>query len=237
MTATEIFGQKSRWVTYQAELHIDTLVGGIPKDPDTIRGWLKARLELNDVEIMAIAEETIGQMGWSQAQSTEQLEELLDQVMAKAGAKGNSFKMIDDQLVWEGRCLKAALREAANVCYPGVQKWPGWPGEGIKKGLSKWMEERVEVRDLYLPLGRSRPDIEAEQRIKHVSIPGQGKRSTINVVDLVTDVKVTANIWVQDDCIKPQLWQELWEYVEIGGVGADRARGDGRCRLIRWERQ
>ena len=42
MTASEIFKQPTRWVTYQASLQIATLVGGIPKDPDTIKKWLKS---------------------------------------------------------------------------------------------------------------------------------------------------------------------------------------------------
>ncbi len=67
MSASAIFGQKSRWVTYAAELQVATLVGGIPKDPDTIRKWLKARLELEDAEVMAIATETLQTMAWARA--------------------------------------------------------------------------------------------------------------------------------------------------------------------------
>lgn len=234
MTASQIFGQPSRWTTYRGELHVDTLVGGIPKDPDTIRKWLKARLELEDTEVMAIAEETITEMGWTRVDSSEQLDQLVDAVMAK-DIKGNSFKMVGDELVFEGRCLKAGFKEAANACYPGVEKWPGHPGAGIKKGLASYFVERVEVVEKYFPLGRTRPDIEGEQRIKHVTGP-QGKRSAINVVDLVEDVKLDFHVRVLDDCITPRLWQELFEYIEMGGLGADRARGDGRCQLLAWEK-
>jgi len=183
---------------------------------------------------MAIAEETIVEMGWSSVESSEQLDQLVDAVMAK-DAKGNSFKMVDGSLVIEGRNLKAAIKEAANALYPGINKWPGHPGASIRKGLASWLVERVEVADRYIPLGRARPDIEGEQRIKHVTGP-QGKRSTINVVDVCEDVKIVFTIRVLDDCIPPGLWQEIWEYIELGGVGADRARGDGRGQLLSWKR-
>jgi hypothetical protein len=132
--------------------------------------------------------------------------------------------------------MKGGFKEAANACYPGIRKWPGQPGEGMRKGLASYFVERVEVVERYLPLGRTKPDIEGEQRIKHVTVPGQGKRSAINVVDVVEDVKLTATVRVLDDCIAPQLWQELWEYIELGGLGADRARGDGRCELLSWQK-
>lgn len=235
MSARDIFSEvDSRWVEYEAELHIDVLVGGIPKDPDTVRGWLKARMEVGDAEINAVANETIEQMGWSVEDATANLDRLVDAVMEKTAPKGNSFKMVDGQLVYEGRCLKAALNEAANACYPGVTPWPGRP-EKIRKGLESYMKERVEVLDRYLPLGRSVPDIQGEQRIKHVSGP-QGRRSAINVVDIVTDAKITARIAVLDDCISREVWSSLWGYVEKGGVGADRGRGDGRSELLGWRR-
>lgn len=233
MPASDLFPNKSRWATYKAEHHLDTLVGGVPKDPDTIRGWLKSRLELGETEILAIAEETIAQMGWTRVESSEQLDELVDAVMAK-DTKGNSFKMVNDELVIEGRQIKAALKEAANALYPGTEKWPNHPGN-TRKGLASYMVERLEVMDRYIELGRKTPDIVGEQRIKHVSGP-QGKRSTINVVDLCENVTIEFTLKVCDDFIIPDLWGELWEYVELGGIGADRARGDGRGQLRSWKR-
>ena len=63
----------------------------------------------------------------------------------------------------------------------------------------------------------------------------RGRQSTINVVDRV----LTRSSRCSSKCstsIVPQLWQELWQYVENGGLGADRARGDGRCELLSWRR-
>lgn len=245
MGANEIFGGKSRWTTYRAEYHLDTLVGGIPKDPDTIRQWLKSKLELGETEIMAIADETIAEMGWTAGDlGSEQLDELVDRVMAR-DTKGNSFKMVDPVtgkpvqkggvLVIEGRQVKAAIKEAANALYPGTTHWPNWPA-GTRKGLAAYMVERVEVVDRFIPIGRDKPDIIGEQRIKHISGP-QGKRSTINVVDVCEDVKIAFTVRVLDDFITSELWGQLWEYVELGGIGADRARGDGRGSLLKWSKE
>jgi len=235
MGAAEIFGGKSRWTTYKAEYHLYTLVGGIPKDPDTIKAWLKARLELGETEILAIANETIEQMGWVQGQlKSEQLDELVEAVMAK-DTKGNSFKMVEGGLIIEGRQIKAAIKEAANALYPGTSQWPGYPG-GTRKGLASYSVERVEVIERAIPIGRDKPDIIGEQRIKHITGP-QGKRSTINVVDVCEDVKISFHVKVLDDFINQELWGQIWEYVELGGIGADRARGDGRGELIKWTKQ
>jgi len=256
MTARDIFPGKSRWATYRAEYHLDTIVGGTPKDPDTIKQWLKSRLELGETEILAIADETIAAMGWTQADmGSEQLDELVDVIAAK-DTKGNSFKKVEllprggwrhltldeikdgkaGELVIEGRQIKAAIKEAAKSLYPGTQHWPNHPGAGTRKGLGEYMVERVEVIERYIPIGRKQPDIVGEQRIKHITGP-QGKRSTINVVDLCEDVTIHFTVKVQDDFITGELWGELFEYMELGGIGADRARGDGRGALVKWTKQ
>lgn len=234
MATSDLFGGKSRWTTYKGERLLYTLVGGVPKDPDTIRGWLKARLEMGEVEIRAIADETIEQMGWTQEDLTsENLDKLVDTIMER-DTKGNSFKKVGDSLVIEGRQVKAAIKEAANALYPGTEKWPGYPGN-TRKGLASYSVERVEVVERFIPLGRTVPDIVGEQRIKHISGP-QGKRSTINVVDVCEDVTIAFTVKVLDDFIPEELWGEIWEYVDLGGIGADRARGDGRGTMTKWER-
>lgn len=234
MSAAAIFNTQPRWIGYGGKLRISSLVGGVPKDPDTIRAWLKARMQVGDAEIQAVTEETLEAMNWAQDEAPP-IDELVDAVMERTAPKGNSFKRIDGQLVWEGRCLKAALVEACNVCFPGNQ-WPGKPNDiHAKKGLKSYFIERGEVVDTYLSLGRTQPDVIGEQRIKHTKGP-QGARSVITVVDICQDVEVAFTVRVLDDCIRPEIWAALWQYVEMGGVGADRARGDGRCELVAWER-
>jgi len=258
MSASSIFGVKTRWTAYRGEYHAYTLVGGIPKDPDTIKQWLKARLEIGEAELLALADETIKEMGWTAGNlGTEEMDQLVD-IIAARDTKGNSFKKLrrwDDgswhpltdqevqdgkgELIIEGRQVKAALKEAASNLYPGTKRWPGFPttdeGKGeTRKGLAGYMVDRLEVVERIIPIGRLVPDITGEQRIKHITGP-QGKRSTINVVDVCEDVTFSFTVSVLDDFIVEQVWGEMWEYIELGGIGADRARGDGRGTLEKWE--
>src|SRR6516225_4875010 len=238
MSASDIFKFQSRWTTYTGSLHINTLVGGIPKDGATIHAFVKARFTDNASEMSRIATEIMIEMGLDPVLDKENLnaseiDDIVDKVSKKA-IEGNGFKQINGELVWEGRCLKAALNEACNALYPNVEPFPGRPDK-TKKGLKSYFVERVEVVDYYIPLGRTEPDIKGEERIKHIKGP-QGPRSAINLVDVCTDLDITFTIRVLDDWVPEKLWQDLFEYIELGGVWADRARGDGRCELTSWER-
>lgn len=234
MAAIDLFGKGAKsesFTRYRVELQVhDKLIGGIPKDPDTIRKWLSARLEMGDRELIELARETAEQM---QADSGERpsAEVLLDAVAAEA-AQGNGFKTVDGSLVYEGRCMKSAIKEACNVAYPGTA-WPGKPA-GIKKGLMRYLAERVFVEDLYIPLGVTDPS-GTEQRIKHIMTP-QGPRSAINVVDYVEKPRLSFTVAALDDFLPNEAWLRIWQCAEEIGIGADRARSDGRFELTGWDR-
>lgn len=229
MGAAEIFGT-SRFVRYRAELQVrERLTGGVPKDPDTVKAWLKSRLEMEDRALIDLANETQAAM-MTQDGARPSADDLLDAVVGQVEA-GNGFKRIDGQLIYEGRCLKAGLKEAANVAFPGTD-FPGKPA-GIRKGLMRFLAERVFVEEDGIPLGIGEASW-TEQRVKHITTP-QGPRSAINVVDIVEKPRLTATIAVLDDCISPQTWGAIWETLEEIGIGADRARGDGKFDLVSWE--
>jgi hypothetical protein len=235
MSVEKLFpGTKSRMVRYEFGLHAYTLVGGTPSDPEILRKMIKARLKLGDKELQVLAAEALELTEWrSEEMSSEQLDELTDKLADKIGSV-NTFKKVDGELVYEGRQMKAAIIEAASACYPGSE-FPGVRPPGIhgKKGFRSWCIEMIEVLDKYMPLGKSVPDIEAETRIKHIT-GREGPQSVVTMVDIVEDVEFYGTLQIMDDAIKPQVWRELWDYVCTGGIGADRARGDGRCELIKW---
>jgi len=237
VSARDIFGGTTAldpaFTRYHVELQVrDKLIGGVPKDPDTIKKWLQARLDLDDRAILELTEETAAAM---QAEKGERPsgDELVEAV-ARQFEGGNGFKTIDGSLVYEGRCMKAALKEAVNVAYPGVD-FPGKAqfGKGFRKGLRSAFEERVFVDDLYIPLGVDRAS-GTEQRIKHVMTP-QGPRSAINVVDYVTKPRLQCTVRVLDDFLPTDAWGRIWQCCEEIGIGADRARSDGKFDLLAWE--
>jgi hypothetical protein len=145
---------------------------------------------------------------------------------------GSGFKRVDGVLVYEGRCMKAAIKEAANVAFPGTN-WPGKPKD-IRKGLMRFAAERVFVEEDSIPLGVTQPSW-TEQRIKHILTP-QGPRSAINVVDCVEKPHLSFTVKVLDDCLDQAVWAGIWETLEEIGIGADRARSDGKFDLTCWER-
>src|SRR5260370_35051392 len=117
MGASKIFGQGSLWAACRGELRIEAFVGGSPKAPDTIRKFLPAKLKLGDAQLQQVLHETLSQMRPDGIPAEGlPIEELVD-IVAGEVAKGNGFKSVDGQLMWEGRCLKAALRQAGDILY------------------------------------------------------------------------------------------------------------------------
>lgn len=237
MSAIDIFKTHTNnaFTTYHAELVVrEKLIGGIPKDPDTIKKWLAARLEMEDRAVLELAEQTAAQMQEEKGERPTG-DELLTAV-AREFEGGNGFKTINGQLVYEGRCMKACLKEAANVAYPGTA-FPGKKeafGDGFRKGLMRALAERVFVVDDYIGLGVSEPS-GTEQRIKHVQTP-QGPRSAINVVDYVAKPHLSFTVKVLGDFLPQRAWGAIWQSAEEIGIGADRARSDGRFDLLVWEK-
>lgn len=235
MGALDVFASLTKssdaFARYSVSLVVhDKLIGGIPKDPDTIKKWIESRIkEGADLALQEVINETVAEMD---TKGTEPgLSDVLDAVARKLEG-GNGFKTHDGELVYEGRCMKAAIKEAANVAFPGTD-FPGKPA-GIRKGLMRMLAERVFVEDNYIGLGVAVPS-GTEQRIKHVVTP-QGPRSAISVVDFVEQPKIKFTLAVLDDCIKPEVWGRVWQCAEQIGIGADRARSDGRFDLVGWER-
>lgn len=240
MGAMDIFGDIGEWVTYYAEVQVlNRIVGGVPKEKDTIKAWLKARMEMTDADLAELTEQTYELMRVSSG-GVEPTKDAVAEEVARLYESGNGFKMVDGKLVYEGRCMKAALTEAANIVYPGV-KFPGKEklSENFRKGLKAAMKERVFVREEYITLGP--PELaENEQRIKHVT-GAQGRRSAITVVDTVARPLLRFHVDVLDTTgqgegfIPREVWGMIWGAVEHNGIGADRARGDGVCELKVWE--
>ncbi len=231
MAASDIFKKAIKepaFTKYDVTIQIHgKLIGGIPKDADTIKKWLQARIpEGNDLALKELYQETVEAMDPGTA-----FDDVIEKLVEKTEG-GNGFKTNNGVLVYEGRCMKAALKESANIAYPGTD-FPGKP-KAIRKGLRNFMSETVFVTDDFISLGVSEPT-GSEQRIKHIMTPA-GPRSAINVVDFVVDPTLNFTLAVLDDCLPDELWGRLFQVSELNGLGSDRARGDGRAELVGWDR-
>lgn len=247
MSASDIFGTGSAFTEYEVAIQVrGALVGGVPSSPSVIRNWLESRLEAGDIRLEEIFHETVESMG-----AMSSMDEKLDAVMQSEAAPSiNGFKRTEGGLLaYEGRCLKAAIKEWANSSYPGVD-WDGKyvtrrgpdgklkrdlaPGCAARKGLLSTLAERVFVNPRYISLGVSAPDY-VEERVKHVMTP-QGPKSAIGRVEVLEGPLLEFTVRVRDDFLPNEAWSRIWQTGEEIGIGADRGRSDGRFDLIKWSR-
>ncbi len=239
MSAKDIFGAiAADMVTeYEATLQVrNLLVGGVPSDPSVIRKWIETRMELDDVAVRELLAETAAARNESMSAKDK-----VDAIMASEHAPSvNGFKRNENGvLCYESRCLKAALKEAVNSQYPGVD-YPGKTDPDIakfvskRKGFMRTFAEMVFVRGDMLELGVKEPTRQ-EERIKHVMTP-QGQRSAIGIVEVVERPLIHAQIGVHRDFVNEEAWAGIWTRAEDIGIGADRGRSDGQFDLIEFKR-
>jgi hypothetical protein len=236
MGARDIFGGDTSVARYRVQLQvIDKLVGGVPSSESVIKGWLKSRMDVDDRHLQELVQKTLAERFSDRQPSADELAEAL--LESDAAPSINGFKRIPDtgELAYEGRCMKAALKEFANSAYPGVD-WPSKTkvAKSFRKGLMSTAEERVFVEPTFIGLGVTEPT-GVEERIKHVNGP-TGPRTAINRVEYVTRPRLTFTLKVHDDFLSTEEWARIWERGEDIGIGADRGRSDGKFELVGWER-
>lgn len=236
MSALGIFGGDDQFVTYHVTLQcIDKLVGGVPSEESVIKGWLKARMDLDDRDLQELADQTMRDRFPDRQPSADELAEALMESDAAPSVNGFKRHPVTGELVYEGRCMKAAIKEWANSAYPGTD----WPGKrdvssGFRKGLMSTLVERVFVDEVYIGLGVKEPTA-IEERIKHVMTP-QGPRSSINRVEYVQEPSISFTLRVRDDFLPWSAWGRIWQAGEQIGIGADRGRSDGRFQLVAFDK-
>jgi hypothetical protein len=234
VSAADVFADvKSTSITcYRVQLQIRSLiVGGVPSQESVIRGWLRTRLDMGDQALEELVAKTFAERdvpGWKD--SEEAVEVLMESDLAPSI---NGFKRDPDtgELVYESRCMKAALKEWANSAYPGTD----WPRTSSKfnpkrKGLMNTLAEMVFVDGEHIGLGVKEPS-RVEERIKHVMTP-QGPRSAFSQVEVVERPLLTFTMKVHDDFLPREAWARVWQRGEDIGIGADRGRSDGQFDLV-----
>lgn len=236
MSAISVFGIQSHITTYRVRLQVlDKLVGGVPSQESVIKGWLKARMEIEERDLQELTEQTLRERFPAGQPTADELAKAM--LESEAAPSVNGFKRIPDtgELAYETRCMKAAIKEFANSAFPGSD-WPGKKNvaNGFRKGLMSTLEERAFVDGVYIGLGVKEPS-GVEERIKHVMTP-QGPRSSINRVEYVDRPLLEFTLKVHDDFLPMEAWGRLWERGEDIGVGSDRGRSDGKFELLAFEK-
>lgn len=199
---------------YEGTLLVATIAGGTPTDPKVAEGWLRTKIADKDDLIREMVAETMVERGVTADEAAEQV--IADKHL-------NGFKRDDRGLYIEGRQLKAAIKEAANIRWPKDRWGPS------KKGTRSFFAEHVFVPEDRLHLGVTQAT-GINQRFVHT-----WRGAGIQYEEFVTDAKIDFSV-VTDHDFTDEQWALLWLTGEQNGIGATRSQGYGRYEVVRWER-
>lgn len=220
------------FTTYRAELKFrDKLMGGTPKDPKIIEGWLRSKAGIQDTEEVREAMlRTLIELGADNISSQSSFDELVEASQALAAQKQtNGFKVCPDGgLYIESRQVKAMLKEATNILYAG-ERWGR-----TKKGPKSYLAERVFVNPDKIMLGAPQAS-GIDLFIGHTTGP-KGPQSNLTYIEYVSQPTLTFDVMVAEDAIGHKHWPQLWVLAQENGLGALRSQGFGRFDIVLWER-
>lgn len=193
----------------------EKLCGGIPRDPNMIAAWVKAKT------------------GFDDAQTKEQVEEVTEAMVDQA-AEGSwiGFMSDDEGLYLEARNLKAMLRECASVL--GILK----KKRGSKQIIQHGFEVKAPGGSPRIRLGVKEPTGRDEKAI-HV-MTAQGQRNALKRVDYVEAPEVHFEVWVLHTApaetrhIGEKELVEMLTLAQENGLGADRSQGAGKFDVVQF---
>lgn len=205
------------WTHYELLAELTDVAGGLPVDPRLIEAWQQANWRKS---AKLLPEDP--QSPQEAAERTAALVPVGDETgwttFPRMAAEGRVV------LGLEGRQIKAAIKEAANILRPLLGK--NERGKDIQWRAR--IAERVFVMQRLIPLYplREEPDETLERPI-HV-MTAQGPRDAIKRTDVCRDVSFSCTLRVlADGLVTPKIVGELAEYMAQNGIGADRSQGFG----------
>lgn len=241
MTATVEHVQQSRsvfaeaamdmYASYALELRVrDKLMGGVPRNPKIIEGWLRAKAGVTDSEeIRIMTRRTLIEMGVQDLSEDATFDDMIKASESIAAERNtNGFKHDEGGLYVEGRQVKALIKESVNINFAG-ERWGR-----TKKGPLGFTAERVFVEPARIHLGIYEPD-GIEMFIGHVNGP-QGPRSTLGYYEYAQSPTISFRVDALDDCLDYEQWVRIWTHAERLGLGAVRSQGYGVFDVVRFEK-
>jgi hypothetical protein len=223
---------------YQGTIEVEQLVGGIPSNPDVAKAWLETKLKntTTDEQLQRMVAETMVERKVS-------ADEALDIVNKLRNLNG--FKSDEEGLYYEGRQLKAALKEAVSVAASVDKiKIQGWGS--TRKWIQGFFPEHVFVLQRRLHLNVPERDengviLDEEKREPATSPTGILQQfvhtrfgSSIQYQEYVEQARFDFTV-VTDHPFTRRDWEAIWTTGEMNGLGASRSQGYGTYRVIRWE--
>lgn len=211
---------------YEARVTVDRLVGGVPANEKMMKGWLDARAEKMDrlkvpAGMASAGVEAVPTTFVEVVADQNEMREELDPMETHGVV---FYRDKQGRPCLEGRCVKAALREAANILGSTVKR------QGILEivNLKSKLNERVFVRPKAIPFTA---EIQSAERPISAMTP-QGKRTSIKVYEYAEDVSLVIPVSVLNDkIVTEEILRALLEYMCVGGMGSDRSQGNGTFTL------
>lgn len=225
----KIFGTAADlWTIYGARLAFrDKLIGGIPKAPNLIEGWLRARAGVDDVQDLRLAVlRTLEEVGSATSEASTE-DGLAHPTLLASQKRTTGFKVGDAGLYVEGRQVKAMLKESTNIVFAGERWGP------TKKASRSFLAERVFVEPDRIMLGVAEPT-GVELVVGHIA-GATGPRSTLTNYECVERPEIEFRVMVMHDCIGAAQWRDIWTHAQENGFGTLRSQGHGRFDVIEWE--
>lgn len=228
---------------YHVKLYLKDCAGGTPMNKDLIGGWINAtNKDKSEEERRALIDATL-----------ENLPELSEEKESKSWVGFKSDKKTGHLFI-EGRCVKAMLKEAANIIKDLAPNGGNQVGKnkGKPKGVTAFkskVADRVFVIEDRVYFKRdgefitsdtfdedSGTEDEREERPVHAMTP-QGPRSSLKRTDILKDVEVEFHIrrLATNDVPEPALFACL-VYAQQIGLGADRSQSRGVMKDVECEK-
>lgn len=218
---------------YRVKLYLHDVAGGTPMNKDLIESWINATCKLKSEE----ERQKIIQA------SLETLSEVSEEKEARSWV---GFKKDEEgHLFIDGRCVKAMLKEAANIIKDVAPNGGGQKGKnaGKDKGITSFkskMADRVFVVEDRVYFQRNGERIkeadELEERPVH-AMTARGPRSSLKRTDILRDVEVEFTIRRLNTSDVPE--EALFAclvYAQNLGLGADRSQGRGTMKDVELEK-
>jgi hypothetical protein len=218
--------QKKNWpYRFAGQLHVVRLAGGVPANPNVLKGHLERKTAAPDDLIRDEVITSMAEYGMTVDEAVEKM----------ANEKGHvGFRKDERGLYIGGFQLKAAMKEGASIAVAsGRLKKGGWGLHSANRGILSWLSEHVFVVEDRLYLGADEPDGTNQSFV--AKIGPKGPVTAIQNTDYVEEAKIEFTVETDWDFAEDE-WAAIWTGGERNGIGAARKMGYGRYDVTRWDR-
>jgi hypothetical protein len=212
------FDARELYDVYRVEIAMrQELCGGMPKNPDLLKGWIAATTEHDD------------------ATTTEQEAEARTVLLQPTEEKSwNGFPGDEKGLFVWARQVKALFKECATMLRVTTTKI------GSKQIFQHGFEIKGSEKADRIYLGKTEPDGMREGPI-HVQT-AQGPRTALKRVDYVLGVRLRFEVWVlhteggEKRHVGEEELRRMLTFGQENGLGAERSQGHGKFDVIEFTR-